>query len=67
MSESLRISPHYGVDMKHDCRLSIAVSWIYPYYYYLPSYLTILELHYRGCIERSWVAQEKAGEVGISV
>ena len=25
MSESLRIRPHYGVDMKYDCRLSIAV------------------------------------------
>ena len=40
---------------------------MYPYYCYLPSYLTLLELHYGDCIKRSQVAQERAGEVGISV
>ena len=40
---------------------------MYPYYYYLPSYLTLLELHYGNCIQRSWVAQERAREKGISV
>ena len=34
--------------------------------YYLPSYSTLLTLHYRGCVERSQVAQERAEEVGIS-
>ena len=39
---------------------------MYPYYY-LPSYLTLLELHYGNHIQRSQVAQERAGEKGISV
>ena len=37
------------------------------YPYYLPSYSTLLNLHYRGHIERSLVAWEKAREKGISV
>ena len=40
---------------------------MYPYYYYLPSYLTLLELHYKNCIQRSQVAQERARETGISI
>ena len=40
---------------------------MYPYYYYLPSYSTLLELYYGNCIWRSWVAQERAGETGISI
>ena len=39
---------------------------MYLYCYYLPSYLTLLTLHYGGCVERSWVAQERAEEKGIS-
>ena len=40
---------------------------MYPCYYYLPSYLTLLTLHYGGHIERSWVARERAEDKGISV
>ena len=40
---------------------------MYPCYYYLPSYLTFLTLHYGGCIKRSRAAQERAEEEGISV
>ena len=40
---------------------------MYPYYYYLPSYLSLLDLHYGNCIQRSRVAWERAGEKGISV
>ena len=40
---------------------------MYPYYYYLPSYLTLLELHYGDCMQRSRVAQERARETGISI
>ena len=40
---------------------------MYPYYYYLPSYLTLLELHYGNHIQRSQVAWERAGEKGIAV
>ena len=40
---------------------------MYPYYYCLPSYLTLLELHYGNCIWRSWLAQERARETGISI
>ena len=39
---------------------------MYPCCYYLPSYLTLLTLHYRGCVERSPVAWERAEENGIS-
>ena len=34
--------------------------------YYLPSYSTLLTLHYGGCVERSRVARERAEEEGIS-
>ena len=34
--------------------------------YYLPSYLTLLTLHYGGGIERGWVARERAEEEGTS-
>ena len=67
VSESLRIRPHYVVDMEYNCRLSIAIVGCILYYYYLPSYSTLLELHYGGCIKRSQVAQERAREEGISV
>ena len=40
---------------------------MYPYYYYLPSYSTLLQLHYGNCMQRSWVAWERAGETGISI
>ena len=40
---------------------------MYPCCYYLPSYSTPLTLHYGGCVERSWVAQERAEEEGISI
>ena len=40
---------------------------MYPCYYYLPSYWTLLTLHYGGCIERSQVARERAKDQGISV
>ena len=40
---------------------------MYPYYYYLPSSLTLLELHYGDCMQRSQVAWERAGETGISI
>ena len=36
-------------------------------YPYLPSYLTLLELHYGGGMQRSWVAWVRAGETGISI
>ena len=36
------------------------------WYYYLSSYLTLLTLHYGGCMERAWVAWEQAEEKGIS-
>ena len=39
---------------------------MYPCCYYLPSYLTLLTLHYGGCIERCQVARERAEEEGIS-
>ena len=39
---------------------------MYPYCYYLPSYSTLLTLHYGGHVERSQVAQERAEEEGIS-
>ena len=40
---------------------------MYPCCYYLPSYSTLLTLHYEGCIERSQVAWERAEEEGISI
>ena len=40
---------------------------MYPYYYHLPSYSTLLELHYGNCIQRSQVAWERARETGISI
>ena len=40
---------------------------MYPYYYYLPSYSTLLELHYGNHIWRSQVAQGRARETGISI
>ena len=40
---------------------------MYLYYYYLPTYSTLLELHYGGHINRSQVARERAREAGISV
>ena len=39
---------------------------MYPCCYYLPSYSTLLTLHYGGYVERSQVAQERADEKGIS-
>ena len=39
---------------------------MYPCCYYLPSYLTLLTLHYGGLVERSRVAWERAEEEGIS-
>ena len=39
---------------------------MYPCCYYLPSYSTLLTLHYGGCIERGRVARERAEEEGIS-
>ena len=39
---------------------------MYPCCYYLPSNLTLLTLHYGGCVERSRVAWERAKEEGIS-
>ena len=39
---------------------------MYPCCYYLPSYLTLLTLHYGECVERSQVAWERAKEEGIS-
>ena len=39
---------------------------MYPYCDYLPSYSTLLTLHYGGCIERRQVAWERAEEKGIS-
>ena len=67
MSENLRIRPHEGVDIKYDWRLSIVIDGCVPYYYYLTSYLTLLKLHYGGCMQRSWVAWERARETGISI
>ena len=61
-TEDLRIRPHEGFDIKYGCRLSI--KQMYPY---LLSYLMLLELHYGGHMQRSWVAQERAGETGISI
>ena len=40
---------------------------MYPYYYYLPSYSTLLQLHDGGHMQRSQVAQERARETGISI
>ena len=40
---------------------------MYLYYYYLPSYSTLLTLHYGGHFERSRVVQERAEEEGISI
>ena len=34
--------------------------------YYLSSYSALLTLHYEGCMERVWVAQEWVEEKGIS-
>ena len=36
---------------------------MYPYYCYLPSYSTLLELHYGDCIKRSQVIQERWGSL----
>ena len=55
MSESCRIRPCYGVNMKCNCEVFLAGD------------STLLTLHYRGCIERSQVAQERAEDEGISV
>ena len=40
---------------------------MYPCCYYLPSYSTLLTLHYGGWIERTRVAQERAKEERISI
>ena len=36
-------------------------------YYYLPSYSTLLELHYGNCMQRSQVAGERARETRICI
>ena len=37
------------------------------YPYYLPSYSTLLELHYGNHMQRGQVAWKRAGETGISI
>ena len=41
--------------------------WMVYVFYYLFSYSTLLELQYGGRVQKSWISQEQAREMGTSV